>query len=229
MVLNKLRQLHRYMRDRLLLGSTVALLVLAAVSQSLLWWMAPPPRSEDTLGPPRSGYTVTRFHAQLYDADGVPGLQIIGPWAERRDNDDSLFLTTPHFIMPSHKPGVPDWTGNSDYGWVNRRGDLMVLQGKVAMHRDAYEQTPAAELHSSNMTGWPKQNRLATDEFAIMTQGSMMLRGVGMRANLDTNELDLLHDVHGTYPPRTPSTRPRTRHHPAHPAVDTDAGHGSEG
>lgn len=229
MVLNRLGQLHRYLRDRALLAATVTLLLLAGASQTLLWWIQPPPRINDTLGPPRSGYTVKQFQAYLYNADGAPGLRISGPLLERRDNDDSLFLTTPHFVMPSHVATVPDWSGDSDYGWVNRRGDLVMLQGKVFMHRDAYAQTPATEIHSSNMTGWPKDNRLATDELAIMTQGGTMLRGVGMRANLDTNELELLHDVHGTYPPRAHGPRTRSKHLPARPAADPGTGRGAVG
>ena len=71
------------------------------------------------------------------------------------------------------------------------------------MHRAAFEDTPPqAELHTSEVTAWPKENRMETAEAAQMNQGATTMRGIGMRANLNDNHLELLNDSHGSFPPR---------------------------
>jgi lipopolysaccharide export system protein LptC len=76
------------------------------------------------------------------------------------------------------------------------------LQGPVYMHRLAFQDTPAAEIHTSDVTAWPKENRMETAAAAHMVQGDSKLSGVGMRANLNTNHLELLDESHGSFPPR---------------------------
>ena len=70
------------------------------------------------------------------------------------------------------------------------------------MFRPAYGDTPAATLDTSDVTAWPKENRMETAAPAQMTQGATRMSGVGMRAELDDNQLELLNDSHGTFPPR---------------------------
>jgi lipopolysaccharide export system protein LptC len=104
--------------------------------------------------------------------------------------------------MPAKKPGVPDWDGESQYGWVNQPGTLLKLQGAVHMHRAAYADTAAADMHTTDITAWPKENRMETAAPAHMIQGATTMAGIGMRANLNDNHLELLDDTHGSFPPR---------------------------
>jgi lipopolysaccharide export system protein LptC len=43
---------------------------------------------------------------------------------------------------------------------------------------------------------------METAEPARMTQGATTISGVGMRADLNDQHLELLNDVHATFPPR---------------------------
>jgi lipopolysaccharide export system protein LptC len=70
------------------------------------------------------------------------------------------------------------------------------------MHRAAYDDTPATELHTADITAWPKDNRMQTAAAAQMVQGGTRITGLGMRANLNDKHLELLDDVHATFPPR---------------------------
>lgn len=194
--------LRTYLRDRSL---PVAIIVMAAAmgaAQVLYWWLAPAPKINEFVGPPRSGYTLTNFQLWSYDEDGLPSFQMVAPHLDRRENDDSLYITTPDFTLPSNQPGVPPWLGNSLYAWVDKSGTLLKLQGPVYMHRAAFGITDAAEIHTSDVTAWPKENRMVTDAAAHMKEGARTLSGVGMRANLNTNHMELLDESHGTYPPR---------------------------
>ena len=192
----------RYLRDRRLLLAIVALALLGGGAQLLLWWIGPPPATHDFVGPPRSGYTLTNARLWAYAVDGQPSFRMVTPHLERREGDDSLYINAPDFELPSNQASVPDWKGQSLYGWVDKSGTLLKLQGPVYMHRPAFAGGPAADLHTSDVTVWPKESRMETAAPAQMTQGDRRMSGIGMRADLNDNHLELLNDSHGTFPPR---------------------------
>ncbi|KRE90778.1 LPS export ABC transporter periplasmic protein LptC [Frateuria sp. Soil773] len=194
--------LRTWLRDRRLPVAIVLVALAAGTAQLLLWWMGPPPKTNDFVGPPRSGYTLSNAKVTKYGTEGLPGFRITAPHVERREGDESLYINSPSFELPSKQPGVPDWRGQSLYGWVDKAGTLLKLQGPVHMHRDAYPGTAAADIHTSDVTAWPKDNRMETAAPAQMVQGALTMSGVGMRANLNDKHLELLDDSHGSFPPR---------------------------
>jgi len=195
-------RLRRWLRDRKLASAIVVVALGVGLAQLLLWWMGPAPKPNDFVGPPRSGYTLTNFKLWSYNPEGQLAFRMQAPQLERREGDESLYINSPVFDLSSKKPGVPDWHGQSLYGWVDKSGSLIKLQGPVTMHRPAWADTPATDLVSSDVTVWPKENRMVTAAPAQMTQGASRMDGVGMRANLNDNHLELLDNVHATFPPR---------------------------
>ena len=189
-----------WLRDRRLAAAIVVVALLAGVAQLLLWWIGPPPKADQFAGPPRSGYTLTDFKLTQYGADGLPSFLINAPRLERREGDDSLSINSPDFDLPSNQSNVPDWQGHSLYGWVNRDGTLLKLQGPVHMERIAFDDTPRTTIDTSEVTAWPKQNRVQTAAPAQLVQGGTRIHGVGMRADLNDKHLELLNDFHGIYP-----------------------------
>jgi lipopolysaccharide export system protein LptC len=190
-------------KDRSAMGIAGILAAALGASVLLYYWVAPEKKVEDFVGPPRSGYVLTNFNLDSYNDDGQPAFKLIAPHLERREGDESLYINAPDFVLPSTKDAVaPPWKGHSQYGWVNKDGSLLKLQGKVHMDRIAFEQTPPASIDTSEVTAWPKENRLETAEAARIVQGTSTMDGVGMRANLDTKHLELLDAVHTQYQPR---------------------------
>ncbi len=194
--------LRLWLRDRRLPAATVAIALAAGLAQLLLWWLGPAPKTPDFVGPPRSGYTLTDARMTEYNAEGLPSFHLQSPHLERREGDESLYLNAPTFQLPANQAGVPDWLGQSLYGWVNKDGTQLKLQGPVEMNRAAFDDTPATRIQTADVTAWPKQNRLETAAPAQMVQGGTRISGIGMRADLNDKHLELLDDVHATFPPR---------------------------
>jgi lipopolysaccharide export system protein LptC len=190
-----------FMRDRSTSSIVIALAVVLGLSTLLWYWIAPPPKVKDFVGPPRSGYTLKNFTLDSYAETGKPAYRLSAPQLEQREGDDSIYINRPDFILHSATPGMPDWTGKSDYGWVDKPGTLMKLQGKVEMHRPAFADQAAADMFTSEVTAWPKQSRMETAEAVRAIQGPSTMTGIGMRANLDSKHLEVLNDFHGTFPP----------------------------
>ena len=196
-----MNRLIAYLRDRKLTLAIVLLALVAGASQLLRWWISPAQNANDFVGPPRSGYTLTNFALTSYNALGKPAFRVNAPHLERREGDESLYINAPKFDLPAKQPNVPDWQGKSLYGWVDKGGDLLKLQGPVTMHRPAFADTAAAQIDTSEVTVWPKQNRMQTAQAAKMVQGGTTITGIGMRAELNDKHLELLNDVHATFPP----------------------------
>jgi lipopolysaccharide export system protein LptC len=202
--------IRRWLRDRRLPAAIILLALAAGAAQLVLWWIEPEAKTTDFVGPPRSGYTLTNAKVTEYNVQGQPSFHVQSPHVERREGDESLYFNSPTFQIASKKPGVPDWEGRSLYGWTDRAGLLLKLQGPVQMHRPAYADQPPTDLHTADVTAWPKENRMETAAPAQIIQGASRMNGIGMRADLKQNHLELLNDVHGTLVPRQ-------RHAPAQP------------
>jgi lipopolysaccharide export system protein LptC len=195
--------LRQYLRDNRTVVTIVILAIAAPASWMLQRWVAGTTPVNDFVGPPISDYVLYNSKVWSYDDTGLLSFTMISPRMDRRAGDESMYINAPVFDIVAKKPGVPDWHGNAPYGWVNKSGTLMRLDGAVYMQRPSYVQSltgtvsPMATLCTSNVTGWPKENRLQTADPAVMTQGATVMNGVGMRASLNDNHLELLNDVHG--------------------------------
>jgi lipopolysaccharide export system protein LptC len=193
----------QYLRDNRTTVAIVLLAIAAPASWMLRSWVVGAPEVNDFVGPPISDYVLYTSKVWSYDVTGLLNFTMTAPRMDRRAGDESMYINTPVFDIKSKKPGVPDWHGNAPYGWVNKSGTLMRLDGPVYMQRPAYTQSltgtlsPMATLCTSNVTGWPKENRMQTADPATMTQGATVMNGIGMRASLNDNHLELLNDVHG--------------------------------
>jgi lipopolysaccharide export system protein LptC len=212
--------LRQYLRDNRIYVAIVLLGIAAPASWMLQRWVVGAPPANDFIGPPIADYVLYHSTVWSYDVDGLLSFTMTAPRMDRRGGDDSLYINAPVFEITSKTPGVPNWHGNAPYGWVNKSGTEMRLDGAVYMFRPAYAQSPMATLRTSNVTGWPKENRMQTADPATLTQGQSVMNGVGMRASLNDNHLELLHDVHGfLYPRQKNATTQPAGHGTAAPAT----------
>lgn len=190
-------KLRQFLRDNRT-SVAIALLAIAAPASWLLRnWVVGAPTANEFIGPPLADYVLYNSTVWSYDVDGLPSFTMTAPRMDRRAGDESLYINAPVFEIVAKTPGVPNWHGHAPFGWVNRSGTQMRLDGAVYMYRPAYAQGPMATWCTSNVKGWPKENRMETAEPAVITQGPSVMNGIGMRANLNDNHLELLHDVHG--------------------------------
>lgn len=180
-------------------ATIVILLVMAIIVQALVIHFRPAPEVTSGFGPQRSGYTITDLTYFDYTDDGHLQLRVKSPFLERREADQSYYFDKPDFLLPQE--AQPPWYGTSAYGWINGDGTLLELSGKVDMYQDALDDRPSAEMHTADATIWPREQRLASDAPSQMRQGTNRMRGVGLRANLDTSYLELQNDFHGIFTP----------------------------
>ena len=178
-----------------------ALLALAGIGLNIVLWVTRQRINEQTFaGPPRSDYTLTDFTLNALDAQGKLSFQTVGPMLARRGDDGSIFVTTPDYVI--YDGSAHEWTGRSDSAWVNKEGTVMRLDGHVEMHRQRAEGVQPVDVVTQDLTTWPKDKKMETAAPATIIQPGSILRGTGMRGDLNTKELELLSDVHATIEPK---------------------------
>jgi lipopolysaccharide export system protein LptC len=185
--------------DRRFILLVIGLALLAMTSQVLLWLTRPPELEPTFTGPPRSGYTLDSFSLNALDETGKLSFTVSGPRLTRRSEDGSIFVSTPEYVMVD-KDGRP-WVGDSDYAWVSKDGSIMRLEGEVVMEQVSAGNEAGARLRTSDLTALPKAKTFATDAPAQIVQPGSILRGTGLRGDLNTKVLELLSDVHTTFEP----------------------------
>jgi lipopolysaccharide export system protein LptC len=178
-----------------------ALLALAGIGLNIVLWITRQRTNEQTFaGPPRSDYTLTDFTLNALDAQGKLSFQTIGPMLSRRGDDGSIFVTTPDYVI--YDGSGHEWKGKSESAWVNKEGSVMRLDGHVEMHRQRAEGVQPVDVVTRDLTTWPKDKKMETAQPATIVQPGSILRGIGMRGDLNTKELELLSDVHATIEPK---------------------------
>ena len=186
-----------------------ALLARARIALNIVFWITRQRINVETFeGPPRSDYTLGDFTLNALDAEGNLSFQTIGPFLARRAEDGSIFVTTPDYVL--FDGGGHAWKGKSDSAWVNKEGTIMKLQGHVEMHRQAEKGVQPVDLVTTDLTTWPKDKKMETAALATIIQPGSILRGIGMRGDLNTKELELLSNVHATIEPKDKRDAERT-------------------
>lgn len=174
-----------------------ALVLVATATWTLLWLFRPPEPQPEFVGPPRSNYTLADFQLNALDEAGKLSFTVTAPALARRNDDGSLWVDTPDFLIAA-KQGEP-WKGRSQSAFINKDGSHLVLAGAVDLRREASATAGAARVETRDVDAYPKENRLETAAAATITQPGSILRGTGMKADLDTHQLELLADVHASF------------------------------
>ena len=185
--------------DRRFIVIVIVLAAIATFTQVLLWLTRPPPLEPTFSGPPRSDYTLDNFSMNALDTQGKLNFTISGPRLSRRGVDGSIFVSTPDYVIVD-KDGNP-WLGSSDSAWVNKDGSTMKLEGHVVMQRQATAGVKQATILTADLIAHPREGTLETEAAARITQPGSILRGTGLRGDLNSKVLELLSDVHNTFEP----------------------------
>ncbi|MBA8888325.1 lipopolysaccharide export system protein LptC [Dokdonella fugitiva] len=170
--------------------------LLVIGTEALLWLVRDRTNAQTFAGPPRSDYTLSDFTLDALDSAGKRTFQVSGPRLARRGDDGSIFVDAPDYTLVDGA-GHP-WTGTSESAWVNKDGTIMKLLGHVEMHRAGDDKSEPVDVVTSDLTTWPKDKKMETAAAATITQPGSILRGTGLRGDLNDKTLELLSDVSST-------------------------------
>ncbi len=116
--------------------------------------------------------------------------------------DGATRLSEPTMQLHEEDQRARPWHARSDYAWVSGEQDVVLMYGHVRIWRNDAQGQRELEVRSEDLRVLPGLRYAETDTTAIIVTPQRVTRGVGMRANLATSQLDLLNDVHTRQAPR---------------------------
>ena len=197
------------MIDRRLVLIIAMLAVVALATQAVVWFLAPREEESAFVGPPRSDYTLTDFTLDSLDEQGQHSFSMTAPRMARRQDDGSIYITTPDYDIVDNSGNV--WKGTSESAWVNKDGTIMKLLGRVDMHRIETEKVTPVQILTRDLTvltdpkvknsEQPRERRLETAELTTVIDPTTVAHGVGMKANMTLKIVEFLSEFHSTTQP----------------------------
>ncbi len=175
------------------------LLLVAAVTGWFVWQLQRGEEPPPLVGPPRSDYVLVDFELVSLDEKGGEAFRVNGPMLSRHPHLGTLNVEQPRFLFPD-SDGKP-WNARAQRAWVAQRGDELRLSGQVEFDGPRAP-NGRIELRTSELTVLPELNEVRSDAAVTVTGPGSILRGHGLRADLDARRFQLS-KVTGQYAPST--------------------------
>jgi lipopolysaccharide export system protein LptC len=181
-------------RKRILAAS--GLLVLAVTGAVALWKLRPEPPPPP---PPsaRSDYVLEDFELTSLDDKGKESFSVQAPHLERDPRGKSLTMRLPQFSFPDRDGGR--WRATSGSAWVAEKGVEVRLIDKVEMTGPPTPNGERTQFSTAHLQVFPKQNLAQSQDPVTIRRADSILKGTGLRADMNAKRVHLLADVKGHY------------------------------
>jgi lipopolysaccharide export system protein LptC len=170
-------------------------------SYAVLTWLTP---EEADLADARLAdrdNAVLGVEMRVYDAKGQPNLRLVSPRIQSPRGTELYEVESPRFEVLS--PSAGRWHGQAQRGALDTAASRLQLESSVMLDGVRAEQAPV-KIRGERLD-FDLETRIVTSELPVeVTQNRNRLRGVGLEANLRTDQYRLLSQVEGRYVPVQP-------------------------
>jgi lipopolysaccharide export system protein LptC len=171
--------------------------VFAAITGWVAWLQRNDVASDDFVGPPRSDYVLSDFTLASLDENGKLAFEVEAPRLAKHPWLDTFAIDEPRFRIIDG--GQRTWKASARTGWVSADAKELRLVEAVAADRVPTADAPALSLRTERLAARLDTNRMTSDAPVTITQPGLILRGVGLDADLKENRFSLLADVRARY------------------------------
>ncbi|NIW86619.1 MAG: LPS export ABC transporter periplasmic protein LptC [Gammaproteobacteria bacterium] len=155
---------------------------------------------------------------------GRPKRRLQADYLEHFPDTDASDLVNPYLIL--YKAEGQPWHVRSERGWSSAGGEVLLLLGKVHIWRNDAAGARDMDIYTRDLRVIPETEYGETDQPVRIATTTTESRGVGMRAHLAQNRVELLRDVRTVYHRQTTTSGSGTgeRTAPARKAEEAEEG-----
>lgn len=173
------------------------LLLLGAIASGWSVWRMAHPAGEEVLAT-RPDYLLRDFEITALDKQGKESFTLRGPVLQRDPADRTMNLETPRFLVPDRQGRY--WDVRAQRGFVPADGSRLELRGEVVA-----DSPPDAPPPTRIATDWLaldlERNRANSTAAVTVTRPGLTMRGIGLEADFDRQQVSLLSQVRTHYVP----------------------------
>ncbi len=148
--------------------------------------------------PTRSDYVLHDFEIVSLDIDGKESFTLRGPRLQRDPGAKSMSLASPLFLVPDRNGA--HWEVRARHGHVPEVGDVLHLRGEVVATSPA-QVPPATRIQTEQLNLFPRSDRATSSVAVTVTRPGLTMRGRGLNADFNRQQVSLLADVNSRYVP----------------------------
>jgi lipopolysaccharide export system protein LptC len=148
----------------------------------------------------RSDYVLRDYEIVSLDSQGKESFTLRGPRLQRDPGAKSLSLETPQFLVPDRHGAY--WDVRARSGQVPDDGKQLRLRGQVVASSPA-DAPPPTRIETEELNLFPRENRATSATAVTVTRPGLTMRGRGMQADFDRQQVSLLSDVRTRYVPNS--------------------------
>ena len=177
-------------------GLTVILLAAVIASGWSVWTHSD--KSPDTAIAQRPEYVLRDYEIVSLDNEGKEAFTLRGPELLRDIGAKSMTLLTPLFLVPDRNGAY--WEVRAKQGFVPEDGKELRLRGEVVA-TSPVQAPPQTRIETSELNLFPRANRATSSVAVTVTRPGLTMRGRGLEADFNRQQVTLLSDVHSRYVP----------------------------
>lgn len=181
--------------------AAVLLVLVAAASSVWVWQLRDDDEPPTLVGPPRSDYLLFDFELVALDGDGAESFYASGPSLSRHPHLGTLDIIDPRFSSPDASGDI--WTSSARRAHINSEGTRLDLLGDANVVGPESRAAEPVRLRSEVLTVFPREHRVSSEQPVTITQPGSILKGTGLRADLNTRRVELLSNVESRHAPPT--------------------------
>ncbi|HET8696033.1 MAG TPA: LPS export ABC transporter periplasmic protein LptC [Gammaproteobacteria bacterium] len=181
------------------LRNAAGIVLLAAAAGASYWWSRPPAAErvqQRTDSAELPGYYMRGAHFVATDEQGRVALRIDADSLAEVDGD----LLALEGVRVEYTPAeTPPWSFRADHGSAPKDRSQMDLEGNVVLRSNPADGHAPIEISTSTLQFVRAEAQVTTDRPVDLRWGRMQVNGVGLRAHLNANTLELESKVHGDF------------------------------
>ena len=179
----------------------VSVLMLALIGLTLLVTLSPFGADHKTVAPLSDlpDAFMENVTVLIFDKQGKPKMKIAAPKMVHYTNNDTTQLNVPTITLYRQSP--QPWYITSHYAEAKHGADQVDFRDNVVVQHAADINAPATIIKTETLTILPNIEIAETQDAITMTQPNIVIHGIGMRANIQSGDIQLLSQARGEYVP----------------------------
>ena len=141
----------------------------------------------------RSNYFLINPEIKKFNQKGVLAFTLTSSEVEQDPTDSSARLIKPQLNL--YNEGQQQWTISAELGTISSDGDRLDLERQVVIQSEDRETI----LQTAKLTLIPDRKLAETDNPVTLQTPYGLTRAIGLRADMNENRVELLHQVRGNY------------------------------
>jgi lipopolysaccharide export system protein LptC len=137
--------------------------------------------------------------SMIFDKQGKPRLKIVTPRMVHYLESDATDLTTPEVTLYRQSP--QPWRITAEYAKATEGANKVDFWDNVIIQHTGDGNTPTTLIKTPTLTVHPDSQTAQTRDAITLIQPSIVVKSVGMFADMDSGNIKLLSEAVGEYVP----------------------------